>query len=344
MNPGRDLILVGASAGGLEPLQLMLAGLPPDLPACVLIVLHTSPHGGGRLVEVLRRQARLPVQYAREGEAIRPGHVFVAPPDFHLMVDEGVLRLSREATEHFTRPAVDPLFRTAAAAYRNWVIGVVLSGAGSDGTLGLVAVKRRGGVAVVQDPEEAATPSMPGYAVRHIAVDHVLPSEEIASTLDRLAREPVSREVGEQPDVVAEAGEIAIRHQLAQIRGERRGQPSVFTCPECDGTLWQVDEPVIQFRCHVGHLYSGEELLEGQFGATHAGAWKLLRYLTDQAVLARQLAQKAELDGRLHSAQAYERRAQEAEAHAHCLHRLLETMPLPEVPPTHPVHRLTGAG
>lgn len=183
----RDLVVIGASAGGVEALSQLVAGLPAELPAALLVVLHTPPTRDSRLPAILCRAGVLPAAHARDGERIRPGRIYVAPPNYHLTVDSESLRLIQGPTEKGFRPAADPLFRTAAQAYGARVVGVVLSGALDDGAAGLVAIKQRGGVTVAQDPDEALLASMPRSAIRFEHVDYVLPAAAVAALLVRLA-------------------------------------------------------------------------------------------------------------------------------------------------------------
>ena len=193
-----DLIVLGASAGGVEAVSALVAGLPPDLSAAVCVVVHLRPDVQSHLSEVLARSTSLPVVSARHDATLRPGTIHVAVPDLHLLVDRdgehGVIRLVRGPRENRARPAVDPLFRSAALAFGPRVIGVVLSGALDDGTAGLWTVKDRGGIAVVQDPDDAAVPSMPARALMEVAVDHVASVRELGPLLGRLARAPASTE------------------------------------------------------------------------------------------------------------------------------------------------------
>ena len=190
----KDIIVAGGSAGAVEALSVLVEGLPPDLDAAVLAVIHVPPHSPGRLAEILQRRTSLRVAWAQDDGAIESGHVYVAPPDHHLIVDEGRMRLTHAAPEHHNRPAIDPLFRSAALAYGPRAIAVVLSGRLDDGTVGLHAVKELGGTTVVQDPDDALHPDMPRNALAGTTVDHVVPAGEIGALLGRL--------VAESPDEV----------------------------------------------------------------------------------------------------------------------------------------------
>jgi two-component system, chemotaxis family, protein-glutamate methylesterase/glutaminase len=182
----KDIIVAGGSAGAVEALSVLVEGLSRDLDAAVLVVIHVPPHSPGRLAEILKRRTALPVTQAQDGGAIEPGHVYVAPPDHHLVVEEGRMRLTREAPEHYNRPAIDPLFRSAALGYGPRAIAVVLSGRLDDGAAGLHAVKQLGGTTVVQDPDDALHPDMPRNALAVTTVDHVAPAAELGDLLGRL--------------------------------------------------------------------------------------------------------------------------------------------------------------
>ena len=197
----RDIIVVGASAGGVNALATLAEGLPPDLPASVLVALHLAPGVTSILPEILARAGRLPAVHPKDGEAYEKGKIYVAPPDHHLLVREGHLRLTRGARENLHRPAIDPLFRSAALAHGPRVIGVVLTGSLDDGTAGLSAVKRCGGTAVVQDPSDASHPSMPAAALKNVAVDHSVPLSEMAALLARLAGGAVEDTTARAPGV-----------------------------------------------------------------------------------------------------------------------------------------------
>ena len=249
----RDIIVVGGSAGALDALRSILAGLPPDLPAAVLVVLHVGEVS--YLPSILVRSSTLPVVPASSGATIEPGQVYVGPPGFHLLVHDSHILLRRGPRENLARPAVDALFRSAAASLGSRVIGIVLSGSLSDGTAGLRAIKRCGGLSIVQSPREAPVPSMPRNALWHTDVDHVCAATEMAGLLSRLVGEPA----GPSPEVPTEIRlEAAIAAQeLADMRADDMlGKVSRFTCPECHGSLWSIEDgSMLRFRCHVGHAF-----------------------------------------------------------------------------------------
>jgi two-component system chemotaxis response regulator CheB len=292
---GHDIIVVGASMGGVEALKRLVSTLPPDLPAAVFIVCHFPTDGTSVLPQILSRHGALPAAHARDGEPITPGRVYVAPPNHHMLLQPGSVRLTHGPRENRHRPAIDPLFRSAARAYGPRVVGVVLTGALYDGTAGLLAIRSAGGVAVVQDPEEALSPAMPQSAQQIAGADHVLPLDRMGTVLGALARQPAATEGGSTMQPTEKIPEVIREDFDKQARGARNGHVSIFSCPECGGALWQVNqEDLIRFRCHVGHIYYGESLLAEQSEALEAALWTAVRTFKEQAVLARQLAAAAQ--------------------------------------------------
>jgi two-component system chemotaxis response regulator CheB len=303
-------------------LSEIIGSLPADLPAAVFAVLHVSPHAPSALPRILSRAGDLPALYPKEGkEKIEQGRVYIAPPDRHLAIENGHVTTTREATENGHRPAVDVLFRTAARYYGPRVVGVVLTGNLDDGTAGLADIKERGGVAVVQDPEEADHPGMPTNAILHVPVDHVLPMAAIGTLLDRLAREPV-------PEAALAAFQetylMSTREEKKEdLDGERAAIPSAFTCPECGGSLFEKpgQEP-LHFRCRTGHAYSPETLGAKQSDTLENALWAALRSLEEQGALARRMEKRlGDISGR--SSQRYGDRAREAEKHSELLREIL---------------------
>jgi two-component system, chemotaxis family, protein-glutamate methylesterase/glutaminase len=230
--PGHDIAVVGFSAGGIDPLLQMVADLPRDFPAAMFVVHHFPAQSISALPNILSRATVLPAAQAADGDQIVPGHIYVARPGQHLLLRNGMVRLTRGPREHGHRPAIDPLFRTAARSFGPRVVGVILSGTLDDGTAGLHAVKDAGGIAVVQDPEHCTYPGMPASAIEHVAVDHVAPPQQLGTLLNHLVRQPAP----EPPRYVPRADEIDPADQeptlvgTAALRGkEPPGRPSTLS-------------------------------------------------------------------------------------------------------------------
>src|SRR5579884_73318 len=251
-----SLVVVGASAGGVEALQRFVGALPGDFAAPVLVVLHASPTGRSYLPEILSRAGKLPAVHGLDATPIEPGRIYVAPPDAHLIVTDGRLGLVKGPRENGHRPAIDPLFRTAADAYSSHVAGVILSGTLDDGTVGLSCIKQAGGATLVQDPEDALYRDMPENAIAYLHPDYVQPVEELVHTLVRLtASAPTTGRKHEPmtPDDLPDAAP-APSAEVAQP-----GEMVAFSCPECGGTLWETDVGgTASYRCRVGHAYTLE--------------------------------------------------------------------------------------
>jgi two-component system chemotaxis response regulator CheB len=324
--PGHDVIVVGASAGGVEALSRLAAGLPADLPAAVFVVLHVPPHGVSVLPRILSRAGPLTAEHARHGEPIVPGRIYVAPPDSHLIVKPGVVHLARGPRENGHRPALDPLFRTAARAYGPRVVAGVLSGTLDDGTAGLHVVKRRGGVAVVQDPADALYDGMPRSALENVAVDHCLPLAELPALLARLAAEPVGDPDtgrGLTPEMEQEADMAELELEAMQ-RGKRPGAPSGFGCPDCGGVLFELhDGEMVRYRCRVGHAWSPDSLLARQTDGLEAALWTALRALEERAALGRRVMERARRRGHATVAANFQEQIHESEQHAALIRKVL---------------------
>ena len=301
--PKRDVIVVGASAGGIEALSALLGALPADLDAAVLVVLHMPAGGGSALRRILERTTPLPVELAAEGAPLRSGRAYLAVGGHHLLVGSGVLHVSRGPRENGHPPGIDPLFRSAAAHFGPRVIGVVLSGSLSDGTAGLVAIRRNGGIAVVQDPADALYDGMPTSAIEQAGADHVVPVGRMGDLVVRLASEWVGADVP-RPD--APAPDEAGGADGGDDADEHAGRPSPWPCPDCHGVLWEVEDgPVLRFRCRVGHAWSADSLLAEQADGVEGALWMALRALEDRAALTRRLGDRAEAGGRVLSAARY---------------------------------------
>jgi len=308
----RDVVVVGASAGGVEALVELVRGLPPDFAGCLLVVLHVPPTGASALPRILERVGDLPARHARSGDALERGTIVVAPPDHHLVVYDDAVTLSRGPTENGHRPAVDVLFRTAAAVLGSRVVGVVLSGTLDDGAAGLVAVKLRGGHVLVQDPEEALHGGMPRSAIAATDVDEVLPVRMISARLAELVREeapggPPLSEVMEMEARMANLDPAAVG-----ATGDI-GVPSAWGCPDCNGTLFEIKEGgITRFRCRVGHAWSASGLVAQQASSVETALWVALRALEEKAELTDELGRQATNRGHRLTAEQFERQSQEA--------------------------------
>src|SRR3954469_10177825 len=307
----RSVIVVGGSAGAVEPLQELVGGLPRGLAAAVCIVLHLG-NRQSKLPELFSQVGSLPACWAAGGDPLQPGRIYVAPPDQHLLVTPRHVHLSRGPRENRTRPAVDPLFRSAAEAYGPAVIGVILSGMLGDGTAGFSAIKRQGGTTVVQDPKDARYPSMPRSALANVSVDHCLPASAMAGLLARLvenrmpAATPVSLRLV-QPQTVKEGTEVEGDYQL--------GDPVALTCPECGGALKESKRDSLpSYPCHIGHRYAGPDMDAAQFQMMEQALGIALRALNERAALCRRMTAAAEQKGQVLSAQRWAATSQEITA------------------------------
>jgi two-component system chemotaxis response regulator CheB len=328
--PGHDIIVIGASAGGVETLSQLTRHLPADLPAAIFVVLHVPAHSTSLLPQILNRKSPLPALHPADGEAIRNGRIYIAPPDFHLLLEPGRIRLTRGPRENGHRPAVDPLFRTAARSYGPRVVGVVLSGTLDDGTAGLLAIQQRGGVAIVQHPDDALYPGMPRSALEAVAVDHSLSVAGIAEALDRLARKTIEDPPGGEamPVAIREESQIAAFNMNAIEDEDRPGQPSVFGCPDCGGTLWELqDGDLIRFRCRVGHAWTANGLLAEQADGVETALWSALRALEERAVLCNRIAERMRDRGLAGSAARFDQQSVDSRQRAAVLRQVLVTEP-----------------
>jgi two-component system chemotaxis response regulator CheB len=321
----RDTIVVGASAGGVEALMQLVRGLPPDLAASVFVVLHVPAHGTSMLPGLLSRKGPIPAVHAHDGQAIEAGRVYVAPPDFHMTIRGDRIRLSRGPRENGHRPAIDPLFRSAALERGRRAIGVILSGTLDDGTAGMEAIRRRGGLTVVQDPEEALYAGMIRSVLDGVAVDHCRPVAEIGPLLARLSREEVPDGDPTMSDEMEAESEMA-EFSLDAIEGERDhpGTPSTFGCPDCGGTLWELtDGELTRFRCRVGHAWTALSLLDQQSQSVEAALWTGLRALEERASLCERIAARMKRGAGGRSVENFLAQARDARRSAAVLRRIL---------------------
>ena len=323
---GHDLIVVGASAGGIPALSTLFASLPADLPATILVVFHLAPDSGALLPRMLGNASALPVSIAEDRAPLLHGEVRVAPAGRHLLVEAGVMRVVRGPRENRFRPAIDPLFRSAAWAYGPRVIGVLVSGMLNDGSAGLWAIKTCGGIAVVQDPSDALYSDMPQHALDSLPVDHCLPVAAMGALLADLSRQPAPLSVDSSA-----AEQMRIETQMASQSNEtdigtmnRIGKLSPFTCPSCHGSLWEVfDDYVLRFRCHTGHGFSADSLEIEQNEEYEGALFGALRALEENSRLARSVADRSRQHAHEQVARIYDDKADEADRSAEIIRRML---------------------
>jgi two-component system chemotaxis response regulator CheB len=290
----RDIVVVGASAGGIDALSEIVKGLPSDLPAAIFVVVHIAPHSPAYLPEILSMRGALSAKNARDGQRFANSAIYVAPPDHHLLLQaDRTMVVVRGPKENRARPAVDPLFRSAALAFGPRVIGLVLSGGLDDGTAGLRGIKMCGGTTAVQDPADALVDSMPRSALRNVSIDHCMPARELASLIVRLAEGPAA----ERPSALEGSQmrkTLEIEAQIAKgtngVSVTDLGDPSIFTCPECHGTLLKLRDEPMRYRCHTGHAFTADSLLAELTGVTEGAIWGSIRALQESSMLMTHLA------------------------------------------------------
>jgi two-component system, chemotaxis family, protein-glutamate methylesterase/glutaminase len=315
----RDIVVIGASAGGLQALTLVLGQMAPPFAGSVFVVQHAARQK--LLASILAKVTALPVAYAADGDPIVRGTVVLAPPDQSLLFDDGRVVLSRGPRQNNARPSIDALFRSAARVHGERVVGVVLSGMLDDGSAGLVAISRAGGCTIVQHPDDAVYGAMPANAIAALRPDYVLPAARIGGTLVQLAASNSRRPPTSRPNA---------REQTVVRRGESdpdvlpAGSPAHLACPECGGTLWERREGnVLRFICHIGHAYSAESMDDAQGAKAEAAMWIAFRALKERAMLLKRLAAGERRSAHPGIVSQFERRAKEYEAQAAVLQQTL---------------------
>ncbi len=320
------LIVVGASAGGMQALKELVAQLPGDFPAPLLIVTHMSPETTGEaLVRALDDAGPLHCEHAKDGQRFEPGTIYLAPSDRHMLVEGDEILLTKGARENRSRPAIDPLFRSAAVAHGNRVIGVILTGYLDDGTSGMMAIKRCGGLCVAQDPDDAAHADMPRSVIANVGVDHCVPIIRMGALLSELARATPAERTPPPDDVVIEA-RIA-RRVLSDLPSvEALGDQVPFNCPDCGGVLWKIKaEGPSRFRCHTGHAFTSAALLTAQSARIEETLWTALRMFEERQNLVATMKNR----GTGVSSSALSQRAEEAQVHIDRIRAMLKATDVP---------------
>ena len=316
----RGVVVVGASAGGVEALTTVIGALPRELAAAVFVILHLAPTGHSVLAAILDRSGSMPVSVAQDGERFVQGHAYVCPPDFHMLVTDEEVKLTRGPRENGHRPAVDPLFRSAARAWGRCAVGVVLSGTLDDGTAGLAFIKSRGGATVVQDPADAMYSGMPASAIAHVEVDRVVPADLVSDAICELVAAPLGPAVSghQDNDPARERADEDLVTQMPDESEYDDGRPTSLTCPDCGGVLNLYENGrLMRFGCQVGHTYSPDSLFDGQSQAVESAVWAAIRALEERADLLRRMARRSHQE---RSARRLQDRASQVEEESRVLH------------------------
>jgi two-component system, chemotaxis family, protein-glutamate methylesterase/glutaminase len=319
----RDIVVIGGSSGALRALEFV-GHLPPAFPAALFIVLHTAPTGPSLLPNIIGGYSKIPVEHADDGEAIMPGRIYVARPDHHLSIRDGFMQVARGPRENRHRPSIDVLFRSAAVAYGPRVIGVLLSGMLDDGSAGLVALRTRGGLSVVQDPADALFPEMPSNALAQAGADHCVPQSQLADILVKAVTENLAEPTFEHgPERrQQQVGEVSMKQNDYD---DKPGTSSDFSCPDCGGVLRQIEDgEMLRFRCRVGHAFSGESLRAAQSDKLEEALWTALRALEEKTELARKMTDYSLSRNLKSAAPKFAEEAKKLEAHAEVIRELLK--------------------
>ncbi|WP_410218005.1 chemotaxis protein CheB [Paracoccus sp. (in: a-proteobacteria)] len=314
----RRAVAIGGSTGAVPVLSKILAQLPADFPAAVLAVIHVGSEGRNLLSQMFARDCPLPVMTAEDGDEVRPGHVYVAPADHHLLVMEGRIRLGRGPRENLSRPALDPLFRSVALEYGPAAVGIVLTGKLNDGAAGLEAIQRCGGVTIVQNPADSIAPDMPLGALDASDIGYRAAADDMAMLLDSLMDMPIGPVAAAPEDIRLEV-DIALGRPCNSRTLEKIAIPATLTCPACGGVLSEVKHPPLRFRCQVGHAYTAQSLQAEQDNAVDEAVRVALRIVEERATLTERMAQDARKAGRTRSEESFRERAGELRHHAETL-------------------------
>ena len=311
----RDIIAIGGSAGSGAVLRRILGELPADFHASLFVATHVPSHSSGYLADMLAGQSGLPVSQALDGQPIERGHVYVAAPDRHLLLINGTIRLGEGPRENLARPAIDPLFRSAALSYGPRAVGVVLTGMLNDGAAGLHAIKAAGGTAIVQHPLDAEADQMPLAALEATEVDHVAAVAELPAVLAAVARSDAGPGLP-APDSLLLEVEIAAGARLGSDRLREVADPSALSCPDCQGVLSEVrGTGPLRYRCQIGHAYTAD-ILAARTEEVDAAVRIAMRLMEERVTLVVRMAKDARATGRGAVAELYEARAEEYRRYA----------------------------
>lgn len=320
----RDIIVVGASAGGVIALKDLVRTLPKDFKGSLFVVLHTPAYGESRLPWILSTAGELQADFAKDGESIERGRIYVAPTDHHLLLEDGRVRVKRGPKENRFRPSIDALFRSAAYVYGERVIGVILSGMLNDGTSGLWSIKQHGGIAIIQSPDDAEQPQMPTNALEFVEPDYEVPVTDMGPLITGMVSEEAPKKhqlSDEQMKLLKMEVVIATRDNAFEMGIMDMGQLTPFTCPECHGALVRlVEGKILRFRCHTGHAYTASSLLSEVSETIEGMLWQSMRGLEEMNMLLQTIGDHYEELKDKSSAKLFREKAKVASDRARNLH------------------------
>jgi two-component system chemotaxis response regulator CheB len=319
----RDIVVIGTSAGGMNALVQLVGNLSTTLKASIFIVLHTTARSLTLLQEILQKHTTLPIITPKSGQLIHAGQIYVAPPHSHMIIKEKHIYLSQGPRVNHCRPAIDPLFRSAALHYGPRVVGIILTGMLDDGTVGLSFIKKRGGVTIVQDPDDAQHPDMPNSALANVSVDYCVALSDIPLLIKRLTKITIKSKIKPVPRWMSVESKLNSTNILPIEELNQTGKVSVFTCPECGGTLWEIDkDKVLRYRCRIGHAFSPHNLVEMHDETMESILWSAVRTLEENAELSQRIATHAS-KRYIHTANYFHQKSQIAKQNAKKLKEIL---------------------
>lgn len=323
----RDIIVIGASAGGVSALKELVKGLPKDFDGSIFIVLHIPSYSESRLPWILSQAGPIPAAHPKDGEVIEPGKIYVAVNDHHLILEDGIIRVKRGPKENRFRPAIDALFRSAAYVYGSRVIGVILSGLLNDGVSGLYTIQEHGGIVIIQNPNDAEQPQLPENTLEYITPDYTDVAENMGPLISELTRTPAPKNnkfTAKQLKLLEMEVVIATKGDAFEMGIMNMGEMTPFVCPECHGALVRlVEGKMIRFRCHTGHAYTASSLLSELSEVVERQLWMTMRGLEEMDMLMSNISDHYKEMGNQKAASVFKRKADESGKRAQLIHDLV---------------------
>jgi two-component system chemotaxis response regulator CheB len=320
----RDIIVIGASAGGVTALKELVSSLPADFKGSIFIVLHIPAYSESRLPSILSKAGALPALHPRDGDRIEPGKIYIATNDHHLILDKNKIVVRRGPKENRFRPSIDALFRSAAYVYGPRVIGIILSGILNDGVSGLWTIQQHGGITIIQDPKDAEQSQLPENAQEYVEADYILAALDMAPLIAGLTKEPAPKKnkfTLKQLELLKMEIIIATKDNAFEMGIMNMGEFTPFTCPQCHGSLVRLAEgKLIRFRCHTGHAYTASSLLAELSENVEGQLWMSMRGLEEMNLLLRNIGDHYKEMGNKKAAGLFHSKAKESADRAQIIH------------------------